>query len=70
MPSITNPFFQNASAQKVAVARDALKALLQENRETKVFTFAELRNALPEVAALSAAELCRVCSTLQLTVTE
>lgn len=70
MPSITNPFFQNASAQKVATARDMLKAHLQANRETKVFTFSQLRDALPEVAALSAAELRRVCSTLNLSVTE
>ncbi|EGK72455.1 hypothetical protein METUNv1_01220 [Methyloversatilis universalis FAM5] len=70
MPSITNPFFQNASAQKVATARDMLKAHLQANRETKVFTFAQLREQLPEVAALSGAELRRVCSTLQLSVTE
>lgn len=70
MPSITNPFFQNASAQRIAAAREALKLHLQANKETKTYTFAQLRDALPEIAALTAAELRRVCGTLNLSVTE
>lgn len=70
MPSITNPYFQNATALKIQTARDALRAYLQTNRETKTYTFAQLRDALPEVAALNATDLRRVCATLNLTVTE
>ncbi|PZU51893.1 MAG: hypothetical protein DI561_15065 [Thauera sp.] len=70
MPSITNPYFQNASAQRIAAARDQLRAHLVANKETKTFTFAQLRDALPEVAALTAVEVRRVCATLNIAVTE
>jgi hypothetical protein len=68
MPSVMNPYFQNASAQKLAAARDATKAFLLANRETKSFTFADLKSGVPECETLTGEELARVAATLNLTV--
>lgn len=68
MPTINNPFFQNAAAQKISTARDALRVFLQANRETKSFTFAQLKAGVPECADLTGADLQRVAASLNLTV--
>lgn len=68
MPKIANPYFQNATAAKIAAARDAVRVFLQANKDTKEFTFADLKAQVPECATLTNAELQRVAATLQITV--